>query len=142
MMTIKTGYFGEVEVNEDEIIRMEEGMLGFELLKNYVLLKDEEIFLEWMQSTEEEVSFAVVDPFLIKKSYEFEIPEAVLQKLEIEDAADVAVRTVVIIPEDLQKIRTNLQAPVIINMKGKKAMQILLDDAYPMRYEFYDKVGE
>lgn len=142
MMTIKTGYFGEIEVEEKEIIRMEEGMLGFELLKNYVLLKDEEIFLEWLQSTDEEVSFAVVDPFLITDSYEFEIPDSVLDKLEIEEASDVAVRTVVIIPEDLKKIRTNLQAPVIINIRNKKALQTILDDSYPLRYEFYDKVGE
>lgn len=142
MIKINTAYFGEIEVNENEIIELDEGMLGFELLKKYVLITDEEIFLEWLQSVEEEISFAVVDPFLVTKAYEFEIPQSVLDKLEIKNIEEVAIRTVVIIPEDLRKIRTNLQAPVIINTKNKKAMQILLDDSYPMRYEFYDKVGE
>lgn len=142
MIKINTAYFGEIEVNENEMLELEEGMLGFELLKKYVLITDQEIFLEWLQSVEEEISFAVVDPFLVTPSYEFEIPQQVLDKLEIQDVADVAIRTVVVLPEDLRKIRTNLQAPVIINTKNRKAMQILLDDSYPMRYEFYDKVGE
>lgn len=141
-MIINTGYFGEIDIDESEILHMEEGMLGFELLKDYALIKDEEIFLEWLQSTEEEIAFAVADPYLITKDYEFEIPEKVLEKLDIQSPEEVAVRTVVIIPEDIQKIRTNLQAPIIINKKNKTAMQIILDDSYPMRYEFYNKVGE
>lgn len=141
-MKVKTAYFGEIEVSKEEVLHMEEGMLGFEELKDYVLIKEEEIFLEWLQSTDQAISFAVVDPFLIHPSYEFEIPENIRVKLAIEDPSEVAVRTVVIIPEDIQKIRTNLQAPVIINRKDRRAAQIILSDSYPMRYEFYNKVGE
>ena len=140
-MKINTNYFGELEVDENEILEFEKGMLGFEELKKFVIIKDSEIFIEWLQSIEDTTSFAIMDPFVADKNYSFELPEKIMKQLDIIDKEDVMIRTVVIIPEDITKIRTNLQAPIIINTKQKKATQIILDDSYPIRYEFYDKAG-
>lgn len=140
-MKINTNYFGELEVDENEILEFEKGMLGFEELKKFVIIKDSEIFIEWLQSIEDTTSFAIMDPFVADKNYSFELPEKIMKQLDIIDKEDVMIRTVVIIPEDITKIRTNLQAPIIINTKQKKATQIILDDSYPIRYEFYYKAG-
>lgn len=140
-MKINTNYFGELEVDENEILEFEKGMLGFEELKKFVIIKDSEIFIEWLQSIEDTTSFAIMDPFVADNNYSFELPEKIMKQLDIIDKEDVMIRTVVIIPEDITKIRTNLQAPIIINTKQKKATQIILDDSYPIRYEFYDKAG-
>lgn len=140
-MKITTNYFGELEIDKNEIIDFEKGILGFEGLNKFVLIKDSEIFIEWLQSTEDTTSFAVMDPFIADETYSFEISEKVLKQLNITEKEEVMIRTVVVIPEDITKIRTNLQSPIIINVKDKKAMQIILDDTYPMRYEFYDKAG-
>ena len=140
-MKINTNFFGEIEIDEKEIITFEKGMIGFEDIKNFALVGEEGLFVEWLQSIEETTSFAVMDPFIADTSYSFDMPDKVLEELNIKDPSEILIRTVVVIPEDITKIRTNLQAPVIINTKEKKAMQILLDDTYPMRYEFYEKVG-
>ena len=116
-------------------------MIGFEDIKKFALVGEEGLFVEWLQSIEETTSFAVMDPFVADANYSFDMPDKVLEELSINDPSEILIRTVVVIPEDITKIRTNLQAPVIINTKEKKAMQILLDDSYPMRYEFYKKVG-
>ena len=141
IVKINTNYFGELEVDENEILEFEKGMLGFEELKKFVIIKDSEIFIEWLQSVEDTTSFAIMDPFVADNNYSFELPEKIMKQLDIIDKEDVMIRTVVIIPEDITKIRTNLQAPIIINTKQKKATQIILDDSYPIRYEFYDKAG-
>ena len=140
-MKINTNFFGEIEIDEKEIITFEKGMIGFEDIKKFALVGEEDLFVEWLQSIDEPTSFAVMDPFIAYTEYSFDIPEKVLEELNIKDKSEILIRTVVVIPEDITKIRTNLQAPVIINTKEKKAMQILLDDTYPMRYEFYEKVG-
>ena len=140
-MKITTNYFGELEVDKNEIIEFDKSILGFEDLNKFVLIKDSEIFIEWLQSTEDTTSFAVMDPFIADETYSFEISDKILKELNINEKEEVMVRTVVVIPEDITKIRTNLQSPIIINVKDKKAMQIILDDNYPMRYEFYDKAG-
>ena len=140
-MKINTNFFGEIEIDEKEIITFEKGMIGFEDIKKFALVGEEDLFVEWLQSIDEPTSFAVMDPFIADTEYSFDIPDKVLEELNIKDKNEILIRTVVVIPEDITKIRTNLQAPVIINIKEKKAMQILLDDTYPMRYEFYEKVG-
>ena len=141
IVKINTNYFGELEVDENEILEFEKGMLGFEELKKFVIIKDSEIFIEWLQSVEDTTSFAIMDPFVADNNYSFELPDKIMNQLDIKSKEDVMIRTVVIIPEDITKIRTNLQAPIIINTKQKKATQIILDDSYPIRYEFYDKAG-
>ena len=140
-MRINTNFFGEIEIDEKEIITFEKGMIGFEDIKKFALVGEEDLFVEWLQSIDEPTSFAVMDPFIADTEYSFDISDKVLEELNIKDKSEILIRTVVVIPEDITKIRTNLQAPVIINIKEKKAMQILLDDTYPMRYEFYEKVG-
>ena len=140
-MKIITNFFGELELDEIDILEFEKGMLGFEELKKFVIIKDSEIFIEWLQSIEDTTSFAIMDPFVADNNYSFELPDKIMEKLDIKSKEDVMIRTVVIIPEDITKIRTNLQAPIIINTKLKKATQIILDDSYPIRYEFYDKAG-
>ncbi len=139
-MKINTNFFGEIEIDDKEIIVFEKGMIGFEDINRFALVGEENLFVEWLQSVDEATSFAVMDPFIADSDYNFEIPDNILEELNIKDKNEIIIRTVVIIPEDITKIRTNLQAPVIINLKEKKAAQIMLDDNYPIRYEFYDKV--
>ena len=140
MLKINTNYFGEIEIDDKEIIIFKEGMIGFEGINRFALVGETDLFVEWLQSVDETISFAVMDPFIADSDYSFEIPDNVIEELNIKDKNEILIRTVVIIPEDITKIRTNLQAPIIINLKEKMAMQIMLDDTYPIRYEFYDKV--
>ncbi|MBP2027787.1 flagellar assembly factor FliW [Acetoanaerobium pronyense] len=136
-MKIFTEYFGEIEYTEEDIIEFEKGPLGFEEYKKYILIREEDLFVEWLQSIEEDFSLTVMNPFHAIDSYEFEIPEIVIEKLSLESSEDVIIKTVVIISEKMEDIRTNLQSPIIINAKTKKAKQIILDDNYPMKHYFY-----
>lgn len=137
-MKVETNYFGDIEVSENEVLTLDEGMIGFEEYKKFVLLREEDIFIEYLQSIQDKVVFAVMDPFLIKQDYKFEIPLSVCDELELKDPNDAVIKTVVIIPQDITKIRTNLQAPIVFNKQNNKGKQIILGDEYPIRYEFYN----
>ena len=118
---------------------LKDGMLGYEELNRFILIKEDDIFVEYLQAIDELVAFAVMDPFLIKQDYSFDVPDSVLKALDIKSEEDVVIKTVVVIPEDITKIRTNLQAPIVFNKSNNKGMQIILDDSYPIRYEFFGK---
>lgn len=141
-MKFETRYFGEIDVDENGILQFEEGILGFEDLKQFILLSEGDMIIDWLQCIEDDITFPIIDPFTIKSDYQFDLPEDVAKELQIEKPEDVIVYTVVVIPEDIKKIRTNLQGPIIINKEKKLAKQIILSDEYPMRYEFYDKFGD
>lgn len=141
-MKISTRYHGDMDIEESNILTLDEGMLGFEDLKRYIIIVEEDIFLQYLQCIDENIAFAIMDPFFVKPDYSFEIPDNVMKKLGITSEQDIVIRTTVVIPDDIEKIRTNLQAPIIFNRANNKGMQIILGDEYPMRYEFYHREGE
>lgn len=136
-MEINTKAYGLVEVGEENIITFEKGIIGFEEKQKYVLLgnPEKEDFLIWLQSVDDEkLAFIIIPPHFVKADYKPIIPSEELEDLEIKDNEDLLFYTIVVIPEDIKKMRTNLKAPLIINTKNNKAKQLILnDDRYQVK---------
>lgn len=144
-MKINTAYFGQVEIEDSEIINFPEGLPAFEHLKQFVILDaEEEIAFRWLQSLEDEnIAFVIINPFLFKCDYEFKLSDHVLEKLKIESEADVAVYSIVVIPEKMEDITANLLAPVLINIKEKLGKQIVLENtAYHTKHKIAEEAGK
>ena len=93
IVKINTNYFGELEVDENEILEFEKGMLGFEELKKFVIIKDSEIFIEWLHIVVVTTSFAIMDPFVADNNYSFELPEKIMEQLDIKSKEDGTLAT-------------------------------------------------
>ena len=137
-MKLKTKYYDIVDIDEKSILDFKEGLPGFEDYKKYVLLGEDqdEVVFKWLQSVEKpDLAFVVINPFCIKKDYEFKLEDSVIKALGIGRAEDVKVYSIVVVPEDVSKISVNLKAPVIINNKNNKGMQVILDrEDYSVRH--------
>lgn len=143
-MIIETSHFGQIEIIEENILDFEEGILGFEDLHKFGIINNEdpESPFSWIQAIDKpELAFALVDPFAIKKDYDFELKDENASSLGIEAPTEVAVFAIVVVPEDTTKISMNLKAPIIVNTKNKKAAQIILDsDKYTVRHYILDEL--
>lgn len=143
-MLLQTKHFGEIEIDEKSILRFESGLPGFEPLKKFVLIgnEDETSPFKWLQCVNEpQMAFAVVNPFMILKDYDFELSDEAAGGLGIKKEEDVAVYAVVVVPEDMTKISMNLKAPIIINRSNNKGAQIILDtDKYTVRHYILDEI--
>ncbi|HHU17957.1 MAG TPA: flagellar assembly protein FliW [Clostridiales bacterium] len=130
-MIINSKHFGHIEIPEKEIIRFPYGIYGFEYIKEYVLLGkvgDDNPFI-WLHAVHNpDVCFVVIDPFVFKKDYSPSINDEVLNKLEVEDPADIRFLSIVVIPQDVSRMTANLKSPIVINAKKNIAMQVILDD--------------
>ena len=130
-MLIETKNFGEVELPEDKIINFHNGLIAFEDAKRFFLIEndDKDIPFSWLQSADNpDLAFVVINPFLVKPDYEFELSAADREELGIRKTGEAAVLTIVVIPEDIRKMTTNLIAPLVINTRVKKGKQIILQD--------------
>lgn len=138
-MKIKTKFFGEVDIDEKQIINFEEGIPGFPEYKKYVILNDEELDFVFLQSVEEEhLCFITLPPALIVGDYSFDLSDDTVEKLELEKPEDAAVLAILNIPEDFRKMTANLKAPIVINTKNNKGIQELLDgDNYSMKHQVF-----
>lgn len=142
-MKIKTTRFGEIEVDDTKIIEMHREILGFEGLKTFTVISQEDKgpFM-WLQSLEDgSVAFVVVNPQAIKPDYEPEISDADAQSLKLAAADDVLMLAIVTIRMDPFLVTANLRAPVVINKSLKIARQIVLEDAdYSIRYNLSENI--
>ena len=139
-MKINTRDFGEVEINDNTIINIPGGILGFEKYTKYTLLSPlgEDSFPMWLQSVEEsQPCFVVYDPMQIYSDYVFEITDEEQSQLKISEDVPYRVLTVAIVPDDYRKTTINLRCPIVINTRENLAAQIILDD-YDFKYPVYN----
>jgi flagellar assembly factor FliW len=134
---ISTTRFGDINIDESRIIQMLGGMLGFEHLKRYVLLiQDEKIPFWWLQSIEDgSIAFVVINSLAVKPDYEPVVSDDEVKLLEIASPEDAVLFSVVTIRSDPFKVTANLKAPIVINAKKMLAKQVvLIDPDYPVQY--------
>lgn len=126
-MKIKTTHFGELEYGEDRIIRFAKGILGFEELKEYLLLKSDDEIFYWLTSINKpDIAFPLIAIRLIDSEY--------IEKPENEAFG------IVKLDPDPTNITVNLKAPVYINQELKEGVQTILDEEkYPISYSLFTK---
>jgi len=127
-MQIDTVRFGSVEVDEKKLISFEGGIPGLEEFREYALLQFEESYpIIWLQSVDNGgICLPVLDTFAVLTGYVFDIDDADVKELELESPEELHVVSVLVIPEDIQRMTVNLAAPIIINTATGKAKQIVL----------------
>ena len=126
-MKAKTRMFGEIDIQEDKIITLESGMIGFPDMQKFTLIFDEEkgskSHIMWLQSMDDpQTAFPVINPVTIKEDYNPSVSEELLKPL-----GDMK-----------QDMSINLKAPIIINMSNNRGAQIIVEDDLPVRYKIYD----
>ncbi|MPM09134.1 Flagellar assembly factor FliW [bioreactor metagenome] len=144
-MKILTAHFGEVEIDDKNILFFEKGLPGLEEDKRYALLSNENSRpVSWLQSLDHtEISLPVMDPFSICPNYSFDISSEDVDKLEIEQIKDIYVINILVIPQNADAMTINLSAPIIINVRNKKGCQIILDDRkYRVRVPVKELLGK
>ncbi len=128
-MKVETKANGIIEVSEDKILTIPEGLFGFEEYRKYALVdSDYEPFI-WLQSCENpQLAFLIIDPFLICSYYETDIDDSSLAKIGITKPEDIILMTIVTVPHDGSNITANFQGPLVINKKNNQCMQVILND--------------
>lgn len=143
-MILRTKHFGEIEIKEGDIINFVDGIPGFEKLLKYVVVEnpDRDIPFKWLQCVDDiDLAFVIVDPFVFKKDYEFDIPQNVVEKLHIESHKDINIYTIVVVPGDIKEMTANLAAPILINVANKKGKQVFLeDDRYHRKHLILEEI--
>lgn len=148
-MKIISKDFGELEIKDEDIIKFNRPIFGFEDKNNYVLLKDSpEDDIMYLQSVDDEnLHFVVIDPYAILPNYEPMLSSDDIAELKISKAEISELRYVLIaiITENIENSVVNLKNPIVINSKNKQAIQAMLEnEEYVMRYPLFSnvKVGD
>lgn len=136
-MELHTNRFGTLTVEPDTIITFTQPIIGFQEFRRFVVLPGpEKSDLKWLQSTDSgDLAFLLMDPRSVMPNYEVNLTQHDLAELAVSGPAELDIYTLLVVPKDPTKIRTNLKAPILINPKHKLGKQTVLDkNDYPIQF--------
>ena len=111
-------------------IRLPMGLLGFEQLKDYLLIvKPDEEPLGWLQvKGETSFAFVVINPFLVVPDYRPDIPQADVEFLGLESPENALLLNIVTVHKT-GRATLNLKGPIVINRNTAVGKQVVVANA-------------
>lgn len=142
-MKINTARFGEIEVEEERVFNFIIPIIGFNELRKFVILDlNQDSFFKWLQSTEDpSLAFPIVSVFSMNVDYSIDLPDNVVEKLEIKNVDNLLVMNIASIPqENPQGTTINLLAPIVFNLEKQIAGQVILSGSgYDISFPLFKK---
>lgn len=142
LIKIKTRDFSEVEISEDMILNFPQGVFAFEDNKRFILISPlgEDKFPMWLQSVDTEaLCFIVFDPKEFCPDYAVTLTDEAKEALGYSDGDSIEYLVIAVIPEQYKDTTVNLKSPVVIDNSKKTAVQLIAQEAYPVRFPIFKK---
>jgi flagellar assembly factor FliW len=124
MNTSELTVLDPVDIQQQHIVHLPLGLLGFEHIKQYVLLTEpgQEPF-QWLQVINDpSLAFVVISPFEVFPDYQPDLTEEDVDFLDLCSAADALIYNIVTIrPNGVSTV--NLKGPIVLNrftLRGKQ----------------------
>ncbi len=143
-MKAVTRLFGEIEIEDNKIIRLEKGMIGFPELVNFALIFNEEkdvkdTAIMWLQSMDDaDIAFPVMIPNYVKEDYNPTVNDEILLPLGELNDENTYILVTVTVPKQVEDFSVNLKAPIVINTDNRRGVQLIVEDDYPVKYKVYE----
>lgn len=134
MIKLATRDFGQIQVEEQQVITFVQPLFGFEDYTRYVLLTDSEggESIAWLQSAEEpQLCFILADPTGLHPAFAPSVPAEVEPRL---GEGEIVCWVIATVGQDVRRTTVNLKSPVLINRDTGRAAQVILDQDYPVRF--------
>jgi flagellar assembly factor FliW len=118
---VKTGRFGQLTIDDQDVITIPTGVLGFPEYTKFCLVDaaDDTLIL-WLQSLD--------NPKVFRTEYAVRLSGAELRELKLENVNQSAVFSILTIPSDVTQMTANLKAPIVINLRERIAKQVVLQE--------------
>ena len=130
MINLKTDRFGEILINENEIINFPYGIPGIPF-ERFIIRECLEP-VKWLISVDDpDIAMLIVSPFKFFPTDGFELSDEITSVLQAEKEEDLEIYVSLLKYND--GVAANLKSPFVINKNKKIGAQILLEDE---RYQF------
>lgn len=133
-MYVMTTRFGNVPIQPTDVLRFDQGLIGMEMCREWVLLADNaNNGLAWLQSLERpEVALAVVSPRRFVKDYQVRINNRDIAPLG--PAAAKSLQVLAILNRHQDTLTLNLKAPIVVNLSTNRGRQVVAKNDHEVQY--------
>jgi len=134
VVKIQTLRFGELVIDENEIINFPYGIPGIPFER--FIIRECLDPVKWLISVDDpDVAMLIVSPFKFFPTYGFELSNEISFILQAESEEDLEIYVALLKHND--GVAANLKSPFVINKNKKIGVQILLEDE---RYQFKEPI--
>ncbi|MCS7214565.1 MAG: flagellar assembly protein FliW [Thermodesulfovibrio sp.] len=134
MIKIKSERFGELQIDDNEIIQFPLGIPGIPFTR--FIIKELVEPVKWLIAIDDtDVAILVISPFKYFPTYGFELSDEIVSVLEAKSEEEVDVYVSLLKHND--GVAANLKSPFIINKNKKIGVQIILEDE---KYSFREPI--
>lgn len=141
-MTTETRLFGEITIADEKLITFQEGIVGFPFLNRFALIHDaenEKSPIMWLQSMDEpDFAMPVIEPNIVVDHYNPIVNDENLTPVGELEPDQMYVLVTLTVPPQIENMSVNLKAPIVINMKNNRAVQIIVEDEYKVKHPIYE----
>lgn len=130
-LLVHSDLLGDLHLRPSDTFTFPQGILGFPECRKFGIVRGGNDRLYWMQSLEySALVFLLVDPFAVFDNYAVDVPAPHLSQLGALNPADIALLAFVTLPGQNGELPTvNLQGPLAINFRTRRAKQIVFAEA-------------
>jgi flagellar assembly factor FliW len=137
-LRITTTRFGELELEDDKLITMPDGMVGFSERRFIILNPVNGGPFSWFQALENPfLTFVVVDPTPFFPGYRVKLTREEYAKLQLEPGDEIVLLCVATMSRDPRQITVNLQGPIVLNPACMIARQVVLEGEHTTRQPLF-----
>ena len=109
---------------------------GFEEFHDFALINSEVPPFFLLASIDEKCpTFVLIDPFIFRPDYEIDLNDEVLEQLELKSPTDALIFALVTVSRPEIPPTANLQGPLVINRKNKKAIQVVAGGEWKTKHD-------
>lgn len=136
-IAVESTRFGTLEVTPESVFEFPSGMIGFPSARRFIMVEHKAPF-SWIQSVDEaSLAFVVIDGFEFGQQLDLKPPIGD-PICDFKSTDEFAILLVVTVRPDPSQTTVNLKAPLFVNMRNKKGIQVIYDDPrYSLRYPLW-----
>ena len=144
LIKIDTFPYGEIEIDENDVIDFKNGILGYDFIKKFVILKGEgegedNPFI-WLQSTGEKYyRWVLMNIRGLLDEYNIHVSKDDMQEYDYlfkSDICQMDLFSIAVLPDNPYEMTVNLKGPIVINRAEKQGAQIVnISDEYSVKDE-------
>ena len=125
--TYESTRFGSIEIPDDIVLRLRDGMIGFPGRERFAIVKQREdsVFF-WLHSLDDPaLAFPVVLPWVFYWDYEVQLSDDDMHAIGVERPDQISIYCVVKVGGNVRDATVNLFSPIVINNADRSARQVI-----------------
>ncbi len=138
-MVIESRNLGAIEYEEEDVIKFEKGLLAFEDIKDFIVIRNRETEFYYLQAINDaDTTFILVDLKDVMPNYDPKVEADFITDLG-EVGHNLQVFNMCTVKENLEELTVNLLGPIVINMDTKKGKQVIIsnDEGYSVKHKLF-----